>query len=405
LGTVPRISLTGPGAARFAACIAEVAVAAGLDVCALVITTEREVPEPDEVRRLTEVTRRAVHRLDPQLMTAAAVRRVTGRVAAGADLTLIVCCASLELETPDLETEAAACSAALRALASPICLCIDASRDRAIDHASRALSDDQSAPLTLIGDLRAANPSLPTDALAQILEHARRAPSLPAFDGLRSPRRARVGLLVDECFDLHDEESLAQFEEAGAELVVVSALEGSLPDDLDGLIVGDARVERYSAPLAARRGFRRDLRAAIEAGVPTLAAGGGYAYLTRGLRSLSGALHPLVGAIDAEAVVIDGALPRGLVEIETLVDTLIGPVGQRVRGHVERSWLVRGLPVEERGIYTTLAGPPDEGCGKQHLFATHFRPYWPSSPDAARAFVDRCALFATRAPMAPAEIR
>ncbi len=396
MGTVPRISLTGPSAARFAACIAEVAVAAGLDVCALVITTEREVPEPDEVRHLTEVTRRAVHRLDPQLMTAAAVRRVTGRVAAGADLTLVVCCAP---------PEAAGCSAALRALASPVCLCIDASRDGAVDQAGRALSHDHAAPLTLIGDLRAANPSLPTDALAQILEHARRAPSLPAADGLRSPRRARVGLLVDECFDLHDEESLAQFEAAGAELVVVSALEGSLPVDLDGLIVGDARVERYSAPLAARRGFRRDVRAAIEAGVPTLAAGGGYVYLTRGLRSLSGALHPLVGAIDAEAVVIDGALPRGLVEIETLVDTLIGPVGQRVRGHVERSWLVRGLPVEERGIYATLTGPPDEGCGQQHLFATHFRPYWPSCPDAVRAFVDRCALFATRAPTAPAEIR
>lgn len=402
MGTVPRISLTGPGAARFAACIAEVAVAAGLDVCALVITTEREVPDPDEVRRLTEVTRRTVHRLDPQLMAAAAIRRVTGRVAAGADLTLIVCCASLELATPELETEAAACNAALRALASPVCLCIDASRDRALSHDNPA---PLITPLTLIADLRAANPSIPAETLARILEHARRAPSLPAADGLRSPRRARVGLLVDECFDLHDEESLAQFEAAGAELVVVSALEGSLPADLDGLIVGDARVERYSAPLAARRAFRHDLRMAIEAGVPTLAAGGGYAYLTRGLRSLSGALHPLVGVIDAESVVIDGALPRGPVEIETLVDTLIGPVGQRVRGHVERSWLVRGLPLEERGIYATLVGPPDEGCGKQHLFATHFRPYWPSSPDAVRAFVERCALFATRAPTSPAEIR
>jgi cobyrinic acid a,c-diamide synthase len=208
-------------------------------------------------------------------------------------------------------------------------------------------------------------------------------------------RRARIGIVMDECFDFYDEEGLMQFELAGAHLVPLSAMGGSderfeLIEGLDGLIIGDGRIEKHSAILSVERRFRERLKAAIEGGLPTIACGGGLAYLSRGLRTISGALHPMLGVVDAEAVQLQARPAFGHVEVETLVDTLIGERGLRLRGFVQRSWLLRGVTPEERGIYATVSGPRDEGCGRYDLFATHFRPYWPSCPGAASSFIDRC---------------
>jgi cobyrinic acid a,c-diamide synthase len=422
--TIPRLCLTSvrstDEATALAVGVARAAVARGLEVCALAVTTDRDVPDPEGLRRLSQTTGRAVHRLDPQLMSAPSLQRVVARAAEGCDLTLVV---SAAVVAADATLAAARFVDAQAALAAPVALCVDVAEHertaRAVGdslHAARRFTDAHDvAPhvallwgtpirerideehhdvLTLVRETtaRGATVGVPDVTLRELLRIARGAPALPPpVVHARRGMRARVGLVLDDCFDLYDEESLVQFEVAGAELVPISALDGGEIGAVDGLIVGDGRVERYSAALAARRTTRRALRELVSGGAPTLASGGGFAYLTRGLRTLAGALHPLVGAIDAEAVALEARLPRGHVEVETTVETVVGPAGARIRGYLQRGWLVRDLAEDARGVYATLSGPPDEGCGAQNLLATHFRPYWPSCPTAARAFVDRCA--------------
>ena len=89
---------------------------------------------------------------------------------------------------------------------------------------------------------------------------------------------------------------------------------------LDGLIIGDGRVEAYSSRLAEAAGVRAALRRLIESGAPTIAGGGGLAFLTEGMRTLSGSFHPFLGVLSGRAVAVAGPLPRGHVEVELAED-------------------------------------------------------------------------------------
>lgn len=400
--------------------------ARGLQAAAIVIGADRDVPPSDHLRALGEVTGCAVHRLDPRLMAAPSLQRIVQRAAAESDLAAIIVFGAAD----GVQAARTGLLDVLAAIQAPPVLCVDAEAARDGNVLGRTLEalrflgthvpPNLAAPLVLLneapGERRAARieeagrrPVLATlprsvrggaveltaGQLDLILEQAERAQTLPPpVVHRRRHVRARVGLVLDECFDLYDEESLVQFEVAGAELVALSALDGDLPTDLEGLIIGDGRIERHSTALAEAREFRAFIRRAIEAGVPTIASGGGYAYLSRGLRTLSGALHPFASVIDAEAIAIASPLPRGHVDVEFTADTVVGTTGTRLRGYVQRAWLMRGLPRGERGVYRTRSGPPDEGCGRKALFCSHFRPYWPSCPESSIEFVDACVAFA-----------
>ncbi len=455
---IPRLTFVSTGGGNAAQVVArDVADAltrGGLQVALAVVGADRDIPTAETLRKLSLVTGRAVHRLDPRLMPAPILQRTILRASEGADLAIVVAPArppSSDGWRPggDPRGDSAGSGSdrpltsllydVLEALDSPVVLCTDAAPFvemgapvvrgtlAAADRLGRHGPDVASDPIVLVLEhgserygpaIQAAGGyeviSVPPESgspgagseprgpvafssrdLERLLTRARRAAPLPPV--IRHPRRharARVGLVLDECFDFYDEESLVQFEVAGAEIIPVSALEDRALEALDGLIIGDGRIERHSAKLASNRHFRRAVRTAVDAGVPTLACGGGFVYLTQGIRTISGSMHPFVGALDGHALAMAQRLPSGHVEVELDDDSIIGPQGTRLRGFVQRGWLLRGLSIPERRIYRTVSGPPDIGCGSHSLFCTHFRPYWPSAPVAAPAFVDHCVSYA-----------
>lgn len=448
---IPRLTFVSTGGDDAAQAVARDVAAAltrgGLRVAMAVVGADREIPTADSLRKLGLATGRAVHRLDPWLMPAPVLQRTLLRAAQGADLAIIIAPARppVTYEHGFSRSQAPVTSLVydvLEALESPVVLCTDAAPFEevgapvvrgtlaAADRLARHGPDVASDPIVIVLEcgeerygpaIRAAGgfevisvppPAAPrsprgafpdqaepvavsSSGLERLLTRARRATSLPPV--IRHPKRrarARVGLVLDDCFDFYDEESLVQFEVAGADITPISALEDRDIGNLDGLIIGDGRIERHSSGLASNRSFRRAVRAAVGAGIPTVASGGGFAYLTQGLRTIGGALHPFAGAFEGHAVAMVDRLPSGHVEVEVEAESVIGPSGTRLRGFVQRSWLLRGLRVPERRVYRTVSGPPDVGCGGHSLLCTHFRPYWPSAPAAASAFVERCVAFA-----------
>ncbi len=427
---VPRLCLMalreGEDPTPYALGVLAAARSQGLGVSVCTIGPDRDLPHQELRAKLASASGHAVHRIDVDLMPVPSIQRVVSRAGANVDFVLVM---GFESAVGKNSTQVPAFVHVQHALSAPMVLCADAGspvatrvdeaqeffRERGMETESLILlsGEDATKKTTAIGAatqlpvLTLGTPEngegpwrLGGAAVDELVEHAR-CPSLEFIIPMDRPRsdtrgrRARIGVVLDECFDFYDEEGLMQFELAGAHLVPLSAMGGSkerfdLIEGLDGLIIGDGRVEKHSAGLSRERRFREALKAAIEAGLPTLASGGGMAYLTRGLRTISGALHPMLGVIDAEAVQLHSRPSFGHVEVETLVDTLIGERGLRLRGFVQRSWLVRGVTPEERGIYATVSGPRDEGCGRRDLFATHFRPYWPSCPGVASSFIDRC---------------
>jgi cobyrinic acid a,c-diamide synthase len=130
----------------------------------------------------------------------------------------------------------------------------------------------------------------------------------------------RIGLARDRAFGFYYNEDLDTLSASGAELVSVDTLSDSRLPALDGLILGGGFPEMFIDELAANSGLQRQIRDAIEAGLPVHAECGGLMYLSRGIRwgERQGAM---VGIVPGEAVMGDRPVGRGYA---TLAPTVAG---------------------------------------------------------------------------------
>jgi cobyrinic acid a,c-diamide synthase len=100
-----------------------------------------------------------------------------------------------------------------------------------------------------------------------------------------------------------------------------------LPDVLDGLYAGGGFPEVFAADLAANTSLLEDVRAAVGAGLVTLAECGGLLWLARGLDG-----HRMAGVIPAEAAMTE-RLSLGYRRAVARVDTPVAKAGAELRGH------------------------------------------------------------------------
>lgn len=179
-----------------------------------------------------------------------------------------------------------------------------------------------------------------TLGLDAILRIAASAPPLPASEPETAPaRRARVRLALahDAAFHFYYEDNLRRLERHGAELVRFSPLaDSALPPGVDGVLIGGGYPELHAAALAANTSLAADLRRFAALGGPIYAECGGLMVLTRALRTLDGARHPMVGLLPGEAVMHAERRALGYVEVETQAPTILGGAGLRFRGHQYR---------------------------------------------------------------------
>jgi cobyrinic acid a,c-diamide synthase len=141
------------------------------------------------------------------------------------------------------------------------------------------------------------------------------APAKPAPAPWRGPRR-RIGVAADAAFGFYYPEDLEGLEAAGCTPIRFDTLaDRHLPRDLDGLFLGGGFPETQMAALEANAGLRREIREAIQGGLPVYAECGGMMYLCRSIR-WEGECRNMVGAIDAEAVMHARPQGKGYVLLE-----------------------------------------------------------------------------------------
>ena len=172
---------------------------------------------------------------------------------------------------------------------------------------------------------------------------------------------------------------------AGLEPVIFDPVaDSSLPSGTRGIYLGGGFPEVHAAGLAANESMRQSLRAAIEAGVPTVAECAGLLYLCE---TVDGA--DMVGAVAANAVMT----PRLTLSYRTAispVDSLLAPAGHRSTGHEfhrttvdpahdgHPAWLLDGAPV----------GFSDDPArtGTPTLHASYLHSHWAGYPLFAANF-------------------
>lgn len=166
---------------------------------------------------------------------------------------------------------------------------------------------------------------------------AQSAPPLDAVPQQRTQpdavQNVKIGYLKDSAFSFYYPENLEFLEQAGAELIPISALQAAnLPDDLNALYIGGGFPETHAEALSGNRTFLRSIRDAAEAGLPIYAECGGLMLLSRALL-WKGTRYGMANVFPFEVEVSAAAQGHGYSEL--LVDTPnpFFSAGAALRGH------------------------------------------------------------------------
>jgi cobyrinic acid a,c-diamide synthase len=205
----------------------------------------------------------------------------------------------------------------------------------------------------------------------------------------------KIGIAKDEAFSFYYPENLRLLRAAGAALVPFSPLrDRRLPEGINGLILGGGYPELHCEALSENRAVVSAIRDFGLNGGPIYAECGGFMFLAKEIRNLSGKAYPMVGlfslAVEMEPRL--GAL--GYRKIVTRKESPLGPAGTEVKGHefhYSRIRQVERLPemvyvMEDRKAETKK----EEGFSRRNILGSYVHLHWGSNPQVARNFVEYC---------------
>jgi cobyrinic acid a,c-diamide synthase len=203
----------------------------------------------------------------------------------------------------------------------------------------------------------------------------------------------RIGIARDEAFHFYYDENLRLLEQAGAELIEFSPMDGARLPEVDGLYMGGGYPEVHARKLAENESLRRQIHEFCGSGKPVYAECGGLMYLCDGIVQSDGSRYPMVGWFGADAVMSDRLQALGYVTAVTQRSTLLGPAGRSFRGHQFRySSLEWKVGAENAYALTRRRGGlrTEEGYSRGNVLGSYVHAHWASNPGLAYSLVQEC---------------
>lgn len=238
------------------------------------------------------------------------------------------------------------------------------------------------------------------DAILALARDAAPGPDAPAVtDSVERSRCCRIGIAFDDAFHFYYGDNLRRLESLGAKLVRFSPLRDARLPDVDGLYFGGGYPEVHAEALSQSSSMLAGVAAFAAAGGPIYGECGGLMYLSRGIRTGDGQLHPMVGIVPGEAHMRDRLQALGYVEVETQEATMLGGPGLRFRGHQFRySDLELGSNVDCAYTVRRRRGGEviREGYRVGNVLASYVHAHWASNPLVAQGFVRACTAYGGR---------
>ena len=206
----------------------------------------------------------------------------------------------------------------------------------------------------------------------------------------------RLGIAMDEAFCFYYQDNLRLLERLGGELVYFSPIhDRSLPEQLDGLILGGGYPELYCEALSLNESMRESDEKAAEGGLPVLGECGGYLYLLEELEAEDGRIWPMTGVLKGKGYKKGKNSRFGYIGVEAEKDSLYLKPGEQIRGHefhywdcevLEEEWVMRAKkPVGNRS-WPCIRIKNQVMAGFPHLF-------YPSCPAFAVRFAKACVRY------------
>jgi cobyrinic acid a,c-diamide synthase len=201
---------------------------------------------------------------------------------------------------------------------------------------------------------------------------------------VQAPTRARpvVAMAGGRAFTFRYAETEELLRAAGCDVIEFDPLvDPALPPGTAGIYLGGGFPEVHAGELADNRSLIAELRAAVTAGVPTVAECAGLLYLCR---SLDGT--PMVGAVSFEAAMTP-RLTLGYRTATSPADSLLAEAGAQVTGHEFHGTEVISAGVDGRAVspaWQLPAGP--DGFATPTLHAAYLHTHWAGHPALAQRF-------------------
>lgn len=148
-----------------------------------------------------------------------------------------------------------------------------------------------------------------------------------------------IAVARDEAFCFAYAQTLDALRDAGAQLLFFSPLrERALPQNARGLYLPGGYPELHADALAANASMRRAVRAAAEAGMPTVAECGGFLYLGQSLTDAQGRAWPMAGVLPGRAFGEKHLVRFGYAELCAKSDSMLFLKGEKVPVHEFHYW-------------------------------------------------------------------
>ncbi len=125
----------------------------------------------------------------------------------------------------------------------------------------------------------------------------------------------KLGILRDQAFGFYYPEDLENFQQLGAKLVFIDALQDQTLPEIDGLFIGGGFPEMYAEQLSSNLNLKNAILNAIENNLPVYAECGGLMYLAKHL-IIKEKLFEMVGALDLDTQIFERPQGRGYVHLQ-----------------------------------------------------------------------------------------
>ena len=209
--------------------------------------------------------------------------------------------------------------------------------------------------------------------------------------------KVKIAVARDDAFCFLYEETLDTLKEQGAELVFFSPLhDEGLPKGVSGLYLPGGYPELFAGELSFNEDMLKDIKSAIESGLPTVAECGGFLYLCESLEDGNGDIYEQVGIFEGAATNKEKLVRFGYSLLSQEEDSLLFRKGEEVPMHEFHYWdaadpgsdLLATKPLGGRS-YRCAYSTDTLYAGFPHL-------YLAGKPKLAARFVEKAAAFGKR---------
>ena len=216
----------------------------------------------------------------------------------------------------------------------------------------------------------------------------------------RPKEKVKIGIAKDKAFSFYYEDNLELLESLGAELIPFSPLiDESLPEGIQGLLLGGGYPEVYGKELAANTKMKACIKKALRQGMPCIAECGGFMYLQQNIKLLDGTTYEMVGYLEGETFMTKSLTRFGYMTLISETDNMLTAKGESLKVHefhysdstYNGKSFIGSKPHKDQKWPCIVA--------TDHLFAGYPHIHFYNDIKMAKKFVEKCLKYSEFAPI------